>query len=227
MVFNLKLSRSLASAICLLGTFAAAPASATVYNAATEFDGKQGGTTGVWTYGQLNPTFSTLTYDSTGNVFGGGGPFNTPLIGAPSGNLIFMHPGNGYDVDLRFTAPVTETVTAYFSPQLVDPNGVGYPNGMTAAIYDNGTLEASTVLNHDAKGYSPNPFSATFAISAGQTVDFLLIPNNGNFSYDSTQAVATVSSVPEPATWAMMLLGFCGLGFMAYRRKSKSALMAA
>jgi hypothetical protein len=35
-----------------------------------------------------------------------------------------------------------------------------------------------------------------------------------------------VSSVPEPSTWAMMLLGFVGVGFMAYRRKSKPALMA-
>jgi PEP-CTERM motif len=26
-------------------------------------------------------------------------------------------------------------------------------------------------------------------------------------------------AVPEPSTWAMMILGFCGLGFMAYRRK--------
>jgi len=26
------------------------------------------------------------------------------------------------------------------------------------------------------------------------------------------------SAVPEPATWAMMVLGFVGLGFMAYRR---------
>jgi PEP-CTERM motif len=26
--------------------------------------------------------------------------------------------------------------------------------------------------------------------------------------------------VPEPSTWAMMLLGFGGVGFMAYRRKS-------
>ena len=36
-----------------------------------------------------------------------------------------------------------------------------------------------------------------------------------------------VSDVPEPATWAMMILGFAGVGFMAYRRsrKSKSALM--
>jgi PEP-CTERM motif len=28
-----------------------------------------------------------------------------------------------------------------------------------------------------------------------------------------------VAAVPEPSTWAMMILGFCGLGFMAYRRK--------
>ena len=25
--------------------------------------------------------------------------------------------------------------------------------------------------------------------------------------------------VPEPSTWALMIFGFCGLGFMAYRRK--------
>ena len=27
------------------------------------------------------------------------------------------------------------------------------------------------------------------------------------------------SAVPEPSTWAMMILGFFGVGFMAYRRK--------
>jgi hypothetical protein len=31
-------------------------------------------------------------------------------------------------------------------------------------------------------------------------------------------------AVPEPSTWAMMILGFAGLGFMAYRRKNKIAL---
>jgi hypothetical protein len=29
------------------------------------------------------------------------------------------------------------------------------------------------------------------------------------------------SAVPEPSTWAMMILGFMGVGFMAYRRKNK------
>ena len=36
-----------------------------------------------------------------------------------------------------------------------------------------------------------------------------------------------VPPVPEVATWAMMILGFAGVGFLAYRRNSKPALMAA
>jgi hypothetical protein len=30
--------------------------------------------------------------------------------------------------------------------------------------------------------------------------------------------------VPEPSTWAMMILGFAGIGFMGYRRRNKSAM---
>ncbi len=36
-----------------------------------------------------------------------------------------------------------------------------------------------------------------------------------------------VDDVPEVSTWAMLLLGFAGLGFMAYRRNSKPALVVA
>jgi hypothetical protein len=45
----------------------------------------------------------------------------------------------------------------------------------------------------------------------------------GNPGFEGTIS----SAVPEPSTWAMMLLGFAGLGFMAYRRNSKPSLMAA
>jgi hypothetical protein len=34
-------------------------------------------------------------------------------------------------------------------------------------------------------------------------------------------------AVPEPSTWAMMIFGFAGIGFMAYRRTSKPLMMAA
>jgi hypothetical protein len=36
-----------------------------------------------------------------------------------------------------------------------------------------------------------------------------------------------VAAVPEPSTWAVMILGFISVGFMAYRRKKKLALNAA
>jgi hypothetical protein len=41
------------------------------------------------------------------------------------------------------------------------------------------------------------------------------------------QFTALPSAVPEPSTWAIMVVGFAGVGFMAYRRKSKPALMDA
>jgi len=36
----------------------------------------------------------------------------------------------------------------------------------------------------------------------------------------------TVGSVPEPSTWAMMVLGFAGLGYAAFRRNSKARAVA-
>lgn len=35
------------------------------------------------------------------------------------------------------------------------------------------------------------------------------------------------AGVPEPSTWAMMVLGFCSVGFLAYRRKSKPSFRVA
>lgn len=35
----------------------------------------------------------------------------------------------------------------------------------------------------------------------------------------------SVTGVPEPSSWSMMVLGFAGVGFMACRRKSRPALM--
>lgn len=38
--------------------------------------------------------------------------------------------------------------------------------------------------------------------------------------------ISQVAAVPEPSTWAMMILGFAGIGFMAYRRSSSALLTA-
>ena len=49
----------------------------------------------------------------------------------------------------------------------------------------------------------------------------------GESETTSSEFFLVVAVVPEPSTWAMILLGFAGLGFMAYRRKAKPALIAA
>jgi PEP-CTERM motif-containing protein len=35
-----------------------------------------------------------------------------------------------------------------------------------------------------------------------------------------------VAPVPEPSTWAMMILGFCGIGYMTYRRRNTQLRVA-
>jgi hypothetical protein len=35
---------------------------------------------------------------------------------------------------------------------------------------------------------------------------------------------SVAGAVPEPSTWAMLILGFFGVGFMAYRRKGQAVL---
>ena len=40
----------------------------------------------------------------------------------------------------------------------------------------------------------------------------------------SLDAVSLTAAVPEASTWAMMILGFFGVGFMAYRRRAQGSL---
>lgn len=69
-------------------------------------------------------------------------------------------------------------------------------------------------------GYNPN-LNDTYSVILSLTS----APGGfGTISDDIRVQIGSgfTGAVPEPATWAMMLLGFCGIGFMAYRRKSNS-----
>jgi hypothetical protein len=65
------------------------------------------------------------------------------------------------------------------------------------------------------------------------TYTYVPVGNSSNLSSfvfgldDLTLANNTVTltdAVPEPSTWAMLLLGFAGIGFMAYRREVKASI---
>jgi probable HAF family extracellular repeat protein len=102
---------------------------------------------------------------------------------------------------------------------------VGYSN--TAGNAEHGTvwngttaLDVNTLLTSDPAGLVIA--TLTDINSSGQIV------GNGTDSAGNSDVVllTPASAVAEPSTWAMMILGFAGVGFMAYRRKSKPALMA-
>ena len=81
------------------------------------------------------------------------------------------------------------------------------------------TASITFAVNDKVGSRSENPLSVGVNVG-GQSIDTDFISETGNFEF------GVVSAVPEPSTWAMMVLGFCSLGFMAYRRKSGTLRLA-
>jgi PEP-CTERM motif len=110
--------------------------------------------------------------------------------------------GGQLTLDLTDSSSIHHTLTV--------PNTIGSGGSTSGSIlyfgfYDTGLTYTSVSFNNNSGG------ADLFAFD--------------DFSVGSLEQVSP--SVPEPSTWAMMILGFAGIGFMAYRRKSKPALMAA
>ena len=64
----------------------------------------------------------------------------------------------------------------------------------------------------------------TLLFTATSTSTLISLTGNSGSAYIGLDNVNVSSAVPEPSTWAMMILGFLGVGFVAYRRKSRSAM---
>jgi hypothetical protein len=88
--------------------------------------------------------------------------------------------------------------------------------------------DSSTVNGHITQVWNQYVYQG-FGSSDSATFTFLSGDPSNDFStaFDNV-AVTTVNAVPELSTWAMMILGFCGVGFMTYHRRNQgSALTAA
>lgn len=67
-------------------------------------------------------------------------------------------------------------------------------------------------------------YSYTFFVANAGQYDLSFNFNSGQTpAKDVLLDAVSIAAVPEPSTWAMMILGFAGVGFMAYRRRSSQA----
>jgi hypothetical protein len=71
-------------------------------------------------------------------------------------------------------------------------------------------------------------FSQMFATVPGKTYTYSFDYSNNTAGHGvmPSQLVVTAGSIPEASTWAMLLLGFAGLGFVSYRARRAAAPIA-
>lgn len=229
----------LAAAAAVAMTASAGMAQAASYSVVNDYANT--GANGVWSYGsgigsaqtEFTSSFATCytsnlqcqTYGASDSLptvgsvtSGANASFST--VSAPS-NVLLLHPGDGTDgnpgdASVVFTARTSGAyaVSGLFERLDTTTNGTG----VIVSVYDNTTLESSATLPASGGYLSSSAFSGTYNLAAGDKLTFD-VAKNGPYQYDSTGLSATVTSVPEPATWAMMILGMGGMGAVLRRRR--------
>ncbi|MDP3852663.1 PEPxxWA-CTERM sorting domain-containing protein [Phenylobacterium sp.] len=158
---------------------------------------------------------ATFSGDTTPGVYKAAGSHATGTVVFQPGELN-LHPGSqGELTAVQFIAPIAGLYSFSGTFSINDL----YPNSVSLLTYVGGTnTHSSTLSGGFGSSYAIN-FDANLA--AAQRVTFLVGPN-GAYNNDSTGFALTVSAggVPEPATWAMMILGFAGTGVALRRQKA-------
>jgi PEP-CTERM motif len=172
----------------------------------------------VTTWSDQSLTF-TYYFPTLGSVF----------TGSP---ISFVADGSSYQSTLATSDPATFSVTSIGQNEL--QISYLYPTGafnLNSASF-NGFTISGPVGDSPIFAAFVDPNSTVTGLT-NSTISFAANSVTANLAGDVFSAgsvglidVQFAPPVPEPSTWAMMILGFVGLAFMAYRRKSKPALMA-
>jgi len=147
------------------------------------------------------------------NVLTGGMAFLNPSLGAIRTGPPPFTPIEGYDAVNGFTGPANfgsggaivassgsgDPVSFFFGFSASD-NELDVPQGYVSnsALSDTSTYNGQTF---SSLGATPGVYKWTWGTGANQ--NFTLV----------------IGEVPEPSTWAMMLLGFAGLGLAGWRHR--------
>jgi hypothetical protein len=150
---------------------------------------------------------NAITVDTTGNVDTGSG-FATikPTSGATLTDLIFT--------------PANDTLFSDFSFRgQLDPSGF---NGMIDVIWTESAGTSGTLDFTRVSGPNSDFGRLGIVSNDGETLKSVEVMTTASGSFKEFKQVqfsgtGIIPSIPELSTWAMMLAGFAGLGFLGYR----------
>jgi hypothetical protein len=208
-----------------------------------------------FTVSPSNPDFGTAQCCSgppafTNEVGSALGPNGMPVLANKNGFPLTESIGS----ELQWWTPsatvsktLSTTTTLLPTQNMFAPNGGGTndANGFQTAIF-RGNLTVGATGGSVFFGGDDDVFLAIDGVIVGQvdgvhtTADITVSVGAGTHSLelfyadrDQTDANlqfqltnATISAVPEPSTWAMMILGFLGLGYFGSRRRTIFAAKA-
>ncbi|AUC94710.1 hypothetical protein CWS35_10885 [Bradyrhizobium sp. SK17] len=192
--------------------------------------------------GLMSGMASADTYTSvnfSGGIFGGNANVSAPFTGVVSpgdtyaGSFVYdnnLVPGAGSGFVNVFLSSFPNAVPSIsFSVNghnftVTDPNA--------AIQYNNGQFNGFSI--NDEFNFSGNAYllqvngGIISVVLASDPIGHSYVNgyvNIGNGSLTGqTPFVPQVAAIPEPSTWAMMILGFAGIGFMVYRRRNAPAM---
>lgn len=170
--------------------------------------------------------------------------FDTSISGAfnnfgPTGNYIvggsaFGGPAPGLSAALTING-ITQSFTPSFDSQIYGANdGTNSVQEHIAGNDSNQNFILASITNHGTLLPPTIDVPFSYIVQPGDSMQgYFYLTTLGPYSAQGsltftslTETVDGVSAVPEPSTWAMMIMGFCGLGWMAYKRKNGPVITA-
>lgn len=125
--------------------------------------------------------------------------------------------GSGNDPTGQLTSVQSLALGNYTVSFLLSGNQRGYANQVTTVTIGDQTFSVTPDGTYKL-------YTFDFVGVSGNLIFADLGPSNQQGNLLDNVTVST--AVPEPGTWAMMILGFAGVGFMAYRRRNNQTRLA-
>ena len=136
------------------------------------------------------------------------------------------------DIQLGTTITVLDTTTGKqisYHPLVIISDNAGF-DGATTTNGSTGGAPLTDIgfQNSENLGFNlDSAHNAAFAFNPFASDSYLITLEVTESSGTTLNLSETVNAVPLHSSWQLNLIGLAGIGFLAYRRKSKPALMAA